>query len=159
MNLDFHTLDLEPYQYSESNITGIRIFNPEDVRVQQLSAQITEEDDVFAYAEEEDTEMEAGISISLSRFVISDFICSRNDYSEIPSYNGDGSDVRCSLSLGGDISSRRKFRTFSTRILGLWGFKYLGVGADVIQLYENCLLVSGFLQDSIIKKLLFADYL
>lgn len=119
MNLDFHTLDLEPYQYSESNITGIRIFNPEDVRVQQLSAQITEEDDVFAYAEEEDTEMEAGISISLSRFVISDFICSRNDYSEIPSYNGDGSDVRCSLSLGGDISSRRKFRTFSTRILGL----------------------------------------
>lgn len=28
-NLDLHTLDLTPYQYSETNITGIRFINPE----------------------------------------------------------------------------------------------------------------------------------
>lgn len=34
---DLHTLDLEPYQYSGSNITGIRMINPEDPRVQQIT--------------------------------------------------------------------------------------------------------------------------
>lgn len=29
-NLDLHTIDLEPYQYSGTNITGIRLFDPED---------------------------------------------------------------------------------------------------------------------------------
>lgn len=29
-NLDFQTLDLEPYQYSGVNVTGVRMINPED---------------------------------------------------------------------------------------------------------------------------------
>ncbi|XP_059617774.1 uncharacterized protein LOC132262512 [Phlebotomus argentipes] len=36
-NLDLHTLDLEPYQYSGTNITGIRLYDPEDLRVQQIT--------------------------------------------------------------------------------------------------------------------------
>lgn len=36
-NLDLHTLDLEPYQYSSTNITGIRLYDPEDLRVQQIT--------------------------------------------------------------------------------------------------------------------------
>lgn len=35
-NPDLHTLDLEPYQYSETNITGIRLVDPEDARVEQI---------------------------------------------------------------------------------------------------------------------------
>lgn len=34
---DLHTLDLEPYQYSGSNFTGIRLIDPEDARVQQIT--------------------------------------------------------------------------------------------------------------------------
>lgn len=34
---DLHTLDLEPFQYSGSNITGIRLIDPEDFRVRQIS--------------------------------------------------------------------------------------------------------------------------
>lgn len=36
-NPDLHTLDLEPYQYSGSNITGIRLVDPEDFRVKQIT--------------------------------------------------------------------------------------------------------------------------
>ncbi|GAB0095911.1 Ionotropic glutamate receptor [Sergentomyia squamirostris] len=35
--LDLHTIDLEPYQYSSTNITGIRLYDPEDLRVQQIT--------------------------------------------------------------------------------------------------------------------------
>lgn len=30
-SLDFHTLDLEPYKYGGTNITGIRLVNPENM--------------------------------------------------------------------------------------------------------------------------------
>lgn len=36
-NPDFHTLDLEPYQYSGTNITGVRFIDPEDIRVRQIT--------------------------------------------------------------------------------------------------------------------------
>lgn len=41
-NLDLHTIDLEPYQYSESNITGIRLFDPNDFRVKLLSEHLSQ---------------------------------------------------------------------------------------------------------------------
>lgn len=34
---DLHTIDLEPYQHSGTNITGIRLIDPEDYRVRQIS--------------------------------------------------------------------------------------------------------------------------
>lgn len=42
MSLDMHTIDLEPYQYSGTNITAIRIVNPEGEQIQQLENYITE---------------------------------------------------------------------------------------------------------------------
>lgn len=36
-NPDLHTIDLEPYQYSATNITGVRLYDPEDPRVQQIT--------------------------------------------------------------------------------------------------------------------------
>lgn len=38
-HLDFQTLDLEPYQYSGVNITGIRMINPDDPYVQEIFGQ------------------------------------------------------------------------------------------------------------------------
>lgn len=37
-----HTIDLEPYQYSGTNITSIRIVNPESELIQQVETVITE---------------------------------------------------------------------------------------------------------------------
>lgn len=34
---DLHTIDLEPYQYSGSNFTGIRLIDPDDYRVRQIT--------------------------------------------------------------------------------------------------------------------------
>ncbi|KAJ8921823.1 hypothetical protein NQ315_008455 [Exocentrus adspersus] len=39
-NLDLHTIDLVPYQYSETNITGMRFIDPEDERLQRVAGQI-----------------------------------------------------------------------------------------------------------------------
>ncbi|XP_055684018.1 glutamate receptor ionotropic, kainate 2 isoform X2 [Lutzomyia longipalpis] len=36
-SLDLHTLDLEPYQYSGTNITGVRLIDPEDQRLVQVT--------------------------------------------------------------------------------------------------------------------------
>lgn len=36
-NLDLHTVDLEPFMYGGTNITGIRFFDPEDARLQQIT--------------------------------------------------------------------------------------------------------------------------
>lgn len=35
-NLDFHTLDLEPYQYGGTNITGLRLIDPDDPRTENI---------------------------------------------------------------------------------------------------------------------------
>lgn len=40
--LDMHTIDLEPYQYSGTNITSIRIVDPQSEIVQQVETFITE---------------------------------------------------------------------------------------------------------------------
>ncbi|XP_036343977.1 glutamate receptor ionotropic, kainate 2-like isoform X2 [Rhagoletis pomonella] len=39
-NLDFHTFDLEEYKYSDTNITGIRMFSPDQLIVQELISQL-----------------------------------------------------------------------------------------------------------------------
>ncbi|KAG5684287.1 hypothetical protein PVAND_013523 [Polypedilum vanderplanki] len=56
-SLDMHTIDLEPYQYSGTNITGVRMINPDDSLVQSITgffaekyldrrlAQVDQEDD------------------------------------------------------------------------------------------------------------------
>jgi glutamate receptor, ionotropic, invertebrate len=36
-SLDFHTIDLEPFQHSGANITGIRLVVPEDIFVVQIT--------------------------------------------------------------------------------------------------------------------------
>ncbi|KYB29341.1 glutamate receptor ionotropic, kainate 2 [Tribolium castaneum] len=38
--LDLQTIDLAPFQYSEANITGFRIFNPENAEIMSLADQI-----------------------------------------------------------------------------------------------------------------------
>lgn len=40
--LDMHTIDLEPYQYSGTNITSIRMVDPESEIVQQVATFISE---------------------------------------------------------------------------------------------------------------------
>lgn len=35
--MDLHTIDLEPYMHGGTNITGIRLIDPEDVRLQQIT--------------------------------------------------------------------------------------------------------------------------
>jgi glutamate receptor, ionotropic, invertebrate len=36
-SLDMHTIDLEPYQYSGTNITGVRLIDPEDPYIQHIT--------------------------------------------------------------------------------------------------------------------------
>ncbi|XP_058127389.1 glutamate receptor ionotropic, kainate 2-like [Anopheles ziemanni] len=36
-SLDLHTIDLEPYQYSGTNITGIRLIDPEEEKIKQVT--------------------------------------------------------------------------------------------------------------------------
>lgn len=49
-NMDMHTIDLEPYQYSGTNITGIRLVDPESPLVEELTKYIAEQ---YAANEEE----------------------------------------------------------------------------------------------------------
>lgn len=36
--LDFHTLDLDPYRHGGTRITGLRLINPEDPKVKDISS-------------------------------------------------------------------------------------------------------------------------
>uniref|UniRef100_A0A182K4K3 Uncharacterized protein n=1 Tax=Anopheles christyi TaxID=43041 RepID=A0A182K4K3_9DIPT len=36
-SLDLHTIDLEPYQYSGTNITGVRLLDPEEEKIKQVA--------------------------------------------------------------------------------------------------------------------------
>ena len=36
-SLDIHTIDLEPYQYSGTNITGFRLVDPDDFKIKQVA--------------------------------------------------------------------------------------------------------------------------
>lgn len=58
-SLDMHTIDLEPYQYSGTNITAIRIIDPESELIQQVETFITESE--LANGEE----MLEGININI----------------------------------------------------------------------------------------------
>lgn len=42
-SLDMHTIDLEPFQYSGTNITGFRIVSPDDALVKQVTASIKDQ--------------------------------------------------------------------------------------------------------------------
>ncbi|XP_030749785.1 glutamate receptor ionotropic, kainate 2-like [Sitophilus oryzae] len=44
-NLDAHTKDLSPFQWSQANITGIRLVNPDSAYVQEISQTIFEPED------------------------------------------------------------------------------------------------------------------
>lgn len=56
-NLDTHAIDLEPYQYSGTNITTLRIVNPENPVMETL----LQSSDLSVEVEEEEEESE-GIS-------------------------------------------------------------------------------------------------
>lgn len=42
-NLNLHTFDLEEYKYSEANITGIRMFSPDQEEVRDLMEKLHQE--------------------------------------------------------------------------------------------------------------------
>ncbi|XP_022900361.2 glutamate receptor ionotropic, kainate 2-like [Onthophagus taurus] len=41
-NLDFHTIDLEPFKYSEAKITGVRMLNPESEKLIRFAEDVAE---------------------------------------------------------------------------------------------------------------------
>lgn len=45
-NLDFHSIELESFRYSEANITGIRMFSPENPLVKDLTEHLFEEEEL-----------------------------------------------------------------------------------------------------------------
>lgn len=46
-NLDFQTIDLEPYQHGDTNITGIRLVSPEAENVQEVAKVLYESEEPF----------------------------------------------------------------------------------------------------------------
>ncbi|KAM8707036.1 hypothetical protein ACLKA7_011186 [Drosophila subpalustris] len=46
-NLDWHTMDLEPYQHADSNITGLRLVSPESEQVQEVAKALYESEEPF----------------------------------------------------------------------------------------------------------------
>lgn len=46
-NLDFHTMDLEPYQHGDTNITGVRLVSPDEELVLQVAKSIYEVDEPY----------------------------------------------------------------------------------------------------------------
>lgn len=48
-NLDLHTIDLTPYQYSETNITGMRFIDPENKILQKVAMHIFNNNPSFEY--------------------------------------------------------------------------------------------------------------
>ncbi|XP_065364319.1 glutamate receptor ionotropic, kainate 2 isoform X1 [Calliphora vicina] len=46
-NLDFQTMDLEPYQHGDTNITGIRLVSPEAENVQEVAKVLYESEEPF----------------------------------------------------------------------------------------------------------------
>ncbi|XP_017769340.1 PREDICTED: glutamate receptor ionotropic, kainate 2-like [Nicrophorus vespilloides] len=54
-NMDMHTIDLNPYQYSETNITGIRFINPEDNDVMDMASFLEEEKAAMGKEHEENS--------------------------------------------------------------------------------------------------------
>lgn len=46
-NLDWHTMDLEPYQHADSNITGLRLLSPESEQVLEVAKAMYESEEPF----------------------------------------------------------------------------------------------------------------
>lgn len=46
-NLDFQTMDLEPFQHGDTNITGIRLVSPDAKIVQELAKTLYETEEPF----------------------------------------------------------------------------------------------------------------
>ncbi|XP_023035438.1 glutamate receptor ionotropic, kainate 2 isoform X3 [Drosophila willistoni] len=46
-NLDWHTMDVEPYQHAGTNITALRLVSPEDELVQEVAKALYESDEPF----------------------------------------------------------------------------------------------------------------
>jgi len=46
-NLDWHTMDLEPYQHAGTNITGLRLVSPENEQVQEVAKALYESEEPF----------------------------------------------------------------------------------------------------------------
>lgn len=46
-DLDLQTIDLEPYQHSDANITGIRLVSPENELVLEVAKALYEEEDPY----------------------------------------------------------------------------------------------------------------
>ncbi|XP_030558727.1 glutamate receptor ionotropic, kainate 2 isoform X1 [Drosophila novamexicana] len=46
-NLDWHTMDLEPYQHADSNITGLRFVSPENGQVLEVAKALYESEEPF----------------------------------------------------------------------------------------------------------------
>jgi len=46
-NLDWHTMDLEPYQHAGTNITGLRLVSPDSEQVQEVAKALYESEEPF----------------------------------------------------------------------------------------------------------------
>ncbi|XP_034487556.1 glutamate receptor ionotropic, kainate 2 isoform X2 [Drosophila innubila] len=46
-NLDWHTMDLEPYQHADANITGMRFVSPDSEQVQEVAKALYESEEPF----------------------------------------------------------------------------------------------------------------
>lgn len=46
-NLDWHTMDLEPYQHADSNITGLRLLSPDNEQVLEVAKAMYESEEPF----------------------------------------------------------------------------------------------------------------
>lgn len=46
-NLDFQTIDLEPFQHGDTNITGIRLVSPESDDVKKVAQVLYESEEPF----------------------------------------------------------------------------------------------------------------
>ena len=50
-NLDFQTIDLEPYRHGDTNITGLRLVSPDTENVQAVAKLLSDSDDPFQNGE------------------------------------------------------------------------------------------------------------
>lgn len=46
-NLDFQTIDLEPFQHGDANITGIRLVSPQSTTVTEVAKSLYESEEPF----------------------------------------------------------------------------------------------------------------
>lgn len=74
--MDMHTIDLEPYQYSGTNITGIRLVDPENPLMEQLTN----------FMAESERESERDIAEGESEVTGNYFVASKSSLKSLQSY-------------------------------------------------------------------------